>query len=57
MGSRWLGDGGAGDRHRSPAQVRAPIDELSEDSVTEVVYQPAGPDTRRELEHMISALR
>lgn len=41
----------------SPAQVRAPIDELGEEGVTEVVFQPAGPDTRRELEHMISALR
>jgi len=41
----------------TPAQVRARIDELGEQGVTEVVYQPTGPDTRRELERMIDALR
>ena len=41
----------------SPAQVKARIDELGEQGVTEVVYQPAGADIRRELEQMINALR
>jgi 5,10-methylenetetrahydromethanopterin reductase len=40
----------------SPAEVRARADELGEQGVTEMVYQPAGPDTRRELERMINAL-
>ncbi len=41
----------------SPTQVRARIEELGAQGVTEVVYQPAGPDIRRELERMINALR
>ena len=41
----------------TPAQVRDRIDQLGEQGVTEVVYQPCGPDTRRELEQMIKALR
>jgi 5,10-methylenetetrahydromethanopterin reductase len=41
----------------SPAQVRDRIEQLGEQGVTEVVYQPAGPDTRRELDRMINALR
>ena len=41
----------------SPAQVRARIEALGEQGVTEVVYQPAGPNIRRELEKMIGALR
>jgi 5,10-methylenetetrahydromethanopterin reductase len=41
----------------SPAQVRDRIAELGEQGVTEVVYQPTGPDTRRELERMIAAVR
>jgi 5,10-methylenetetrahydromethanopterin reductase len=40
----------------SPSQVRDRIDQLGEQGVTEVVYQPTGPDTRRELEKMIGAL-
>lgn len=35
--------------------VRARIDELGALGVTEVVYQPCGPDIRRELEAMINA--
>lgn len=36
--------------------VRARVDELESNGVTEVVYQPCGPDTRRELEAMFAAL-
>jgi 5,10-methylenetetrahydromethanopterin reductase len=39
-----------------PARVRDRIAELGEQGVTEVVYQPCGPDIRRELERMISAI-
>jgi 5,10-methylenetetrahydromethanopterin reductase len=39
----------------SPDEVRARIDELGEHGVTEIVYQPAGPDIRRELETMYDA--
>jgi 5,10-methylenetetrahydromethanopterin reductase len=35
--------------------VRARIDQLGEQGVTEVVFQPAGPDVRRELEAMFAA--
>ena len=35
--------------------VRARLDELAALGVTEVVYQPSGPDIRRELEAMINA--
>lgn len=41
----------------SPSEVRARIDELGERGVTEVVYQPAGSDIRRELQRMIDAVR
>ena len=36
-------------------EVKARIDELGEQGVTEVVYQPCGPDIRRELETMYAA--
>jgi 5,10-methylenetetrahydromethanopterin reductase len=36
-------------------EVRARIDQLGEQGVTEVVYQPSGPDIRRELETMFAA--
>ena len=36
-------------------QIRDRIAELAEQGVTEVVYQPAGPDIRRELERFIDA--
>jgi 5,10-methylenetetrahydromethanopterin reductase len=39
------------------AQVREKVAALAEQGVTEVVYQPAGPDTRRELEAFIDAVR
>ena len=39
----------------SPAEVRQRIDELGATGVTEVVYQPAGPEIRRELEAMYAA--
>ena len=45
-------------RRRSPAradEVQARIDELGEQGVTEVVFQPCGPDIRRELEAMFAA--
>ena len=38
-------------------EVRRRIDELGEQGVTEVAFQPCGPDVRRELEAMITALR
>jgi 5,10-methylenetetrahydromethanopterin reductase len=37
----------------SPAQVRGKLDELADGGVTELVYQPCGPDTRRELEKLL----
>ena len=36
-------------------EVKARIDELSAKGVTEVVFQPCGPDIRRELEAMFAA--
>jgi 5,10-methylenetetrahydromethanopterin reductase len=36
-------------------EVRARIDQLGEQGVTEVVFQPCGPDVRRELESMFAA--
>jgi 5,10-methylenetetrahydromethanopterin reductase len=39
----------------TPGQVRERIDELGAGGVTEVVFQPCGPDVRRELEAMFSA--
>jgi len=38
-------------------EVRRRLDALGEQGVTEAVYQPAGPDIRRELEQMITAAR
>jgi 5,10-methylenetetrahydromethanopterin reductase len=40
-----------------PAQVRARLDQLAEQGVTEVAYQPAGPDIPRELEQFLLAAR
>ncbi|HEX9260702.1 MAG TPA: hypothetical protein VF855_14270, partial [Acidimicrobiales bacterium] len=37
------------------ADVRARVDELGAQGVTEIVYQPCGPDVRRELEAMFAA--
>jgi 5,10-methylenetetrahydromethanopterin reductase len=37
--------------------IRARVADLAERGVTEVVYQPAGPDIRRELETFIEAAR
>lgn len=37
--------------------VRKRLDEFGEQGVTELVYQPAGPDIRRELERLINAAR
>ena len=39
----------------TPEQVKARIDDLGEKGVTEVVFQPCGPDTRRELAAMFAA--
>jgi 5,10-methylenetetrahydromethanopterin reductase len=38
-----------------PSQIRARVDELAEQGVTEVVYQPAGPDIPGELERFLLA--
>jgi 5,10-methylenetetrahydromethanopterin reductase len=38
-----------------PDEVKARIDDLGAKGVTEVVFQPCGPDTRRELEAMFTA--
>lgn len=40
----------------SPAEVKARADALVEAGVTEMVFQPTGPDIRRELEAMYNAL-
>lgn len=40
----------------SAAEVRARAEQLVEQGVTEMVYQPAGPNIRRELETMYNAL-
>jgi 5,10-methylenetetrahydromethanopterin reductase len=37
-------------------EVRAQIESLGAQGVTEVVYQPCGPDIRRELEAMHRAI-
>ena len=37
------------------AQVRERIAGLAKQGVTEIVYQPAGPDVRRELETFMEA--
>ena len=37
--------------------VRRRLDELGEQGTTELVYQPAGPDVRRELERFMQAAR
>ena len=39
----------------TPDEVKTRIDELGERGVTEVVFQPCGPDIRRELEAMFAA--
>ena len=39
----------------TPDEVKARIDQLGEQGVTEVVFQPSGPDIRRELEAMYTA--
>jgi 5,10-methylenetetrahydromethanopterin reductase len=38
-----------------PSQVRARLDQLAEQGITEVVYQPAGPDVPGELERFLLA--
>jgi 5,10-methylenetetrahydromethanopterin reductase len=40
----------------TPEEVRGRIEQLGEHGVTEVVYQPCGPDVRRELETMYAAI-
>ena len=37
----------------TPEQVRGKLDELADGGVTEIVYQPCGPDVRRELERFL----
>jgi alkanesulfonate monooxygenase SsuD/methylene tetrahydromethanopterin reductase-like flavin-dependent oxidoreductase (luciferase family) len=36
-------------------QVRRRLDELASNGVTEIVFQPCGPDTRAELERFLEA--
>ncbi|MGE3288506.1 MAG: LLM class flavin-dependent oxidoreductase [Pseudonocardia sp.] len=38
-------------------QIRRRVGELGEHGVTEIVFQPCGPDTRRELERFLEAAR
>jgi 5,10-methylenetetrahydromethanopterin reductase len=38
-------------------QVRSKLDELAAAGVTEIVFQPCGPDVRRELERFLEAAR
>jgi 5,10-methylenetetrahydromethanopterin reductase len=38
-----------------PPQVRARLEQMAEQGVTEVVYQPTGPDISRELEMFLQA--
>jgi hypothetical protein len=38
----------------SPDEVKARIDDLGDKGVTEIVFQPCGPDIRRELEAMFA---
>jgi 5,10-methylenetetrahydromethanopterin reductase len=39
------------------AEVRRRLEDLGEQGVTEAVYQPAGPDIRRELQELMAAAR
>jgi 5,10-methylenetetrahydromethanopterin reductase len=41
----------------SPAEIQERLGALAEQGVTEIVYQPTGPDTRRELEAFMEAAR
>lgn len=40
----------------TPAEVRGRVDELAAHGVTEIVFQPCGPDTHRELERFREAV-
>ena len=39
----------------TPEEVRSKLDELAAAGVTEIVFQPCGPDVRRELERFLEA--
>lgn len=39
----------------TPREIRDRVEDLGEAGVTEIVFQPCGPDTRRELERFYSA--
>lgn len=41
----------------SADEVRGRVDELAEQGVTEIVFQPCGADVRRELDRFIDAVR
>ncbi len=41
----------------SAEQVRGRVEELVDQGVTEIVYQPCGPDVARELDRFIGAVR
>jgi 5,10-methylenetetrahydromethanopterin reductase len=41
----------------TPEQLRAQLDGLEASGITEIAYQPAGPDIPRELEAFASAFR
>jgi hypothetical protein len=41
----------------TPDEIRRRLDEAATRGVTEIVFQPCGPDTRRELERFLDAAR
>ena len=53
-GDRWS-TADIDDSHRNPDEVRACIDDLGAKGDTEVLFQPCGPHTHRELEAMFAA--
>ena len=57
MGRRRPFDGGAGGVTGPADGVRTRIEALGEQGVTEVVYQPCGPDIRGEPTRFIEAVR
>jgi len=54
---RYIGPLMGGGLTGDPGAVRAKITELAEAGVTEIAYQPAGPDIPRELEAFANAVR
>jgi hypothetical protein len=48
-------DEGADMPHPSATGIRPAVSALADQGVTEIVYQPSGPNIRRELEAFIEA--